>query len=553
MAGSCWRAGAALCTFAFLELLVSGSRESIFEHQALVTTPGPPSDDVHEVQHMIQQGLHLPEQQEPCPEVPDETSKPSVYQDLPFFDALLDRVIDVADIVDSGDEEPDPNEEESGESTLNSLIAAFEAFEDVVDIHGYPTLSNTTREATFTEARITLAQKNSDFNPEDLTVAARVVDAHGSWESAKKLCPPLPSEEDQALNEEAQTGILNAGETAIVETRTSQWENKVEELKAKCDGFRDLIKDKWNEYGEKVLAFERAHGKTWYSDFAGFEGNATPAFSYGQSTFNALTNKGVTPRGILTMLSQRLPSQFGADCLKKEEVCKLQQDPEPGANAPSEAEMHELQLSSHVLLLDYKKVCRVSAMSMLIEAAVKNTVTEECQKPWFRPMLCGDHHLWDTQEIVDAASHIASQATDGLDEAGQANDVLQTIFNPQGGILLLLKAGLDQIDFVGNLKRMIFERYQDQVELVASWYNWFSGWLAYGNYIWSAIGKVWRGFNAVATLGVSEATPSTSEILTYFVERSPWALKKAMVYYKESHQTPNCKKLVADESELPDV
>jgi len=560
MAGSHWRVCAAM--FVYLKLLVSGERSErqdrdIHLHFAGLTT-ATTTGNVTEVHNIIQQRLHLTEQKEECPEVPEEASKPSasVNQDLPFFDALLDNVIEVTDIVLDDDEEAENTEEETGESKLDSLIAAYEAFEDVMDIHNFATLSNNTREATFTEARVTLAGKSFDFTPEDLAVAARVVDAHGSWKSAKTLCPPLPSQDE---GNELQKGILNATETVILEKRTSQWSDKMEELKGKCGFFRDLIEDRWNKYGEKVLAFEQAHGKTWYSDFNGSEGNATPAFSYSQSTFKVLTTMGVTPRAFLTALSHRLP---GADCLKKEEVCKLQYDPNlQSEHAPSEAEMHELQLASHKLLLDYKKVCQVSAMSMLFEEALKSLVTGGWlslvtggwrQPLWFRPMLCGDHHLWNTQEIVDAASDIKSKVEGRLDQADQADSILQTILF-KGGVMNILKAGLSNIDFYGGLKQMIYNRFGDKVELVTSWYNWFTGWLAYGKYIWSAVGKVWRAFSAVSTLGISEATPSTSKILTYFVESSPWALKNAMVHYKESHQLPNCKKLAADESELSDV
>lgn len=557
MAGSHWRICAAM--FVYMELLVSGAREDIFQHDFALTTGLPseiPTNDVKEVQHMIQQRLNMPEEE--CPEVPEEVSKPSVSQDMAFFDALLDRVVDVADITLDGAEVlggNDEEQEETEESAMDSLIAAFEAFEDVMDIHGYATLSNHTREAAFTEARTKLVQKSSDFTPEDVAVAARVVDAHGSFMSAQKLCPQIPDQEDVALSEEAkaQPGVLNFEEAATISNRTLQWAAKVIDMEAKCDGFRDLVKANWDEYGKKVLAFEQAHGQTWYSDFNGFAGNATPAFNYGQSTFDILTKMKVTPRAMLNILSERLPSVLGADCLKTEEVCKLQQTSQSqSVNAPSEAEMRELQLATHMLLQDYKKVCRVSAMGMLIEATLKSytvaDVTAGCHSPWFRPMLCGDHHLWDTQEIIDTASHLSHR----VDQADQAVNIVDNILNPADGILSRLKAGLAE-EFYDQLKEMMYKRYGDKVEVILSWYNWFAGWLAYGNYIWDVLGKVWRGFSAVSSLGLSEATPSSGDILNYFIETSPWALKKSMIYYKESHQAPNCKKLAADESELPDL
>merc|ERR1712129_25146 len=98
----------------------------------------------------------------------------------------------------------------------------------------------------------------NDFTPEDVAVAARVVDASGSWKSAKKLCPVRSQGEGQ------EEGILNASETAIVEKRTSQWAGKVAELNGKCDGFRERVVATWTEYGTKVAAFERAHNKMWF-------------------------------------------------------------------------------------------------------------------------------------------------------------------------------------------------------------------------------------------------------------------------------------------------
>jgi len=495
----------------------------------------------------------MPEQKEVCPEMPEEAPKPldSVNQDLPLLDALLHNVINVLDIFD--DEEAPENTEEIGESKLDSLIAAYVAVEDVMVIHEFPTLSGNTRETRFTEARSRLVDKSSDFTPEDLAVAARVVDAHGSWESAEKLCPPLQSQDE---GEEAQKGILEAAETAIVKKRTLQWAGEVKKLKDKCDGFHKLVKDKWNEYGQKVMVFEQAHQQTWYSNFNGSEGNATPAFSYGQSTFDVLTkNIGITPRALLTALSHKLPHRI-AKCLNKEEICRPQQHPDlQNDHVLSEADMHELQLASHKLLLDYKKVCQKSAMSMLFDAAFESLGTGDCDKQlWLRPMLCGDHHLWNTQEIEDAASDIASKVGDKID---QADDVVQKILFVEGGVGSVLKAALDNADIYGKVydgvKQMIKNRFGDKVDLIMSWYNWFAGWLAYGNWLWTAIGKAWRGAQAVSTMGLSEATPSASKILEYFVDISPWALKKATVYYKETHQSPNCKKLAADESELPDV